>query len=129
MNNRDRLTAQLNSDSIDGVREQIFQKNNTRPYFANSRTVMSSITDMDHHPYTRWFRGVYYFPEPIIMEREAGWRPDRSYCYDLTMPPPSDRQPHICFEPACSTQLPCFPGKTNEQLDSAINDNCLVQYR
>lgn len=31
-------------------------------------------TDMDHHPYTRFFRGVYDNPRPVVHSRHAGVR-------------------------------------------------------
>ena len=103
------LTAKLNQQSIESVRREIAKKITSRPYFANADTVDNVITDMDHQPYTRWFRGVYYYPDPIIMEREAGWRPIRNSCYGLVMPPQENPEPHHCFEAPCTTTFPCYP--------------------
>lgn len=129
----DTLTAKLNEQSIESVRRQIAQKI-SRPYLANNQTVLNSVTDMDHHPYTRWFRGVYYYPDPIVMEREAGWRPIRNYCYDLVMPNFPEEQPHHCFEAPCTTTFPCYPQyltkyADNDALSIMINNACITQYR
>jgi hypothetical protein len=127
------LTPNINSTSIETIRKEIFRKN-TNPYFANSQTVQSVVTDMDHHPYTRWFRGVYYYPDPIVMEREAGWRPINNNCYDLVMPMSEEEQPHHCFEVPCTTTLPCYPKyltkyADKDSLDIMINNACITQHR
>jgi hypothetical protein len=128
------LTASLNEQSIESVRREIAKKIGSRPYFANADTVDSVVTDMDHQPYTRWFRGVYYYPDPIIMEREAGWRPIRNSCYGLVMPPQSNPEPNHCFEVPCTTTFPCYPKyltkyADKEALDVMINNVCIPQYR
>lgn len=126
-------TPQLNSNSIHTVRGEI-NKKITRPFFANSNTVREVVTDMDHHPYTRWFRGVYYYPDPVIMEREAGWRPLENNCYNINIPKIEEKEPHHCFEVPCTTTLPCYPQyltkyADRDALDVMINNACVVGYR
>lgn len=128
------LTARLNEQSIESVRKEISKKTSHRPYFANSQTVDNSVTDMDHHPYTRWFRGVYYYPDPIIMEREAGWRVRQDQCYSLNIPYTPESDPQHCYEIPCSTTLPCYPKyltkyADNDALNVMINHTCISQYR
>lgn len=120
-------TPIINEHSIETIKKQIEQKNKGL-YFANNETVTHIITDMDHHPYTRWYRGVSYYPEPIIMEREAGWRPRRDNCYKL-MIPATETETHSCFEPACTTTFPCIPSGNKDTFDNKINNMCIVQYR
>jgi len=135
----DNLTPEFNTQNVNYIRKQIEQKTSDRPYFANNNTVTHTVTDMDHHPYTRWYRGVYYYPEPIVFEREAGYRRLENNCYNLSIPsevgrgalatsrggsgsgrggsPDPDPQlplekpndPRHCFEAACSIQYPCYP--------------------
>lgn len=128
------LTAQYNMTSIEAVRHGIARKTSTRPYFANAETVRQVVTDYDHHPYGRWFRGVYYYPDPILAEREAGWRPLQNGCYSVVRPVEPETDPRNCFESACSTIYPCFPDlegrfSNQERLDQAVNGNCLQAYR
>ncbi len=130
----DKLTSELNERSIENVRNQIRMKTSEYPYFANGKTAMNSVTDFDHHPYTRWFRGVYYHPEPIIAEREAGWRPLSQDCYDFNPPPVEEKEVEHCFEIPCSTTLPCYPKyltkyADKEALDLMINKTCVIGYR
>jgi len=121
------LTTDMNEMSISSVRESIAKKIGQNPYMANNKTVINTVTDMDHHPYNRWYRGVYYYPDPIIMEREAGWRPQRENCYNLNIPPEPTEDPNYCYQTPCSTIHPCF-GEKND-LSEKINNMCIVQYR
>lgn len=100
------LTANINRHSVESIREEI-KKKISGPYFANSQTVNNVVTDMDHHPYTRWFRGVYYYPDPIVIEREAGWRPLDNRCYSIISPP--REEPHR----SCANNPDYEPGLLN----------------
>lgn len=99
-------------NSIDSVREMIQKKKSMDPYMATGTCVSKVITDQDHHPYTRFFRGVYYYPDPIVIEREAGWRPIENQCYrgPIKVAQPSRA---MCFEAPCSTIFPCRPRQDN----------------
>jgi hypothetical protein len=128
------LTASLNEKSIESVRAAIARKTGSGPYFANNNTIRSSITDMDHQPYQRFFRGVYYYPDPVIFEREAGYRPINNGCYDVIAPPVPEEDPEHCFEVACSTILPCRPAyltkySDRDKLDVMINKGCIPRFR
>lgn len=120
--------------NINTIRNEIRLKNLDSPFLANGSLVKKVITDQDHHPYSRYFRGVYYFPEPIVMEREAGWRPLQDNCYDMVVPYELEIQPVNCYESACSTIFPCYPKhetsyENNFSLNKTINQDCIVQYR
>ena len=105
-----------------------------KPYLANNMSVTNIVTDYDHWPYNRWYRGVYYYPEPIIAEREAGWRPLHNSCYAINIPSEPEQKPHNCFEAPCTTTFPCYPEYLTKQadknaLDTMINNACIIQYR
>lgn len=128
------ITPEITSNNIELLRTQISKKISSVPYFATNNLARGVITDMDHHPYSRWFRGVYYNPEPIVMEREAGWRPLENNCYNLIIPPQKEIAPEHCFEVPCTTTLPCYPKyltkyADKEALDIMINNTCIPQYR
>lgn len=127
----DDLTPKLNFENVNYIQSQIERKISENPYFANNNTVTHVITDMDHHPYSRWYRGVYYYPDAILMEREAGYRKLNNGCYAPEREMVLETQPKYCFESACSTIYPCSPKKYKEMeaLESEINDRCLVEYR
>jgi hypothetical protein len=128
------LTSKINHDSIEYIKNSIQKKISDKPYFANKNSVMKVVTDMDHHPYHRWYRGVYYFPEPVVMEREAGWRKIQNDCYDLVIQRETEKEPNHCFEAPCSTTFPCYPEylvkyADKDALDVMINKACISQYR
>jgi hypothetical protein len=128
------LTPKINQHSIEYIREQIGKKIGDCPYYANGKTATHMITDMDHHPYSRWYRGVYYYPDPIIMEREAGWRPVRNECYSVNAPYNKEKDPNHCFEAPCTTTFPCYPQyltkyADKDALDVMVNNACIIQYR
>lgn len=122
------LTARLNETSIESLRGAISRKISPMPYLANNNSARRIVTDMDHQPYGRFFRGVYYYPEPIIFEREAGYRPINDICYRSVSHPEKDEEPEHCFELPCSTILPCRPN-SKEKIDTILNNECIVQYR
>ena len=67
--------------NIASVQNQILMKKGYSPYYGTINEASHVISDMDHFPYTRFFRGVYYSSNPTVFEREAGWRPVRNNCY------------------------------------------------
>lgn len=105
------FTPIINENNIDAVRLGIFRKNNPKPYIATVRDGRSTFTDMDTFPYPRFYRGVPTSSEPVVFEREAGFRIRDDPCYRVTKcsdkPGPNDYPKH-CFEAACSTVYPCF---------------------
>jgi len=130
----DSLTSTINERSIEGIKNQINMVNNSNPYFANNQTILNTVTDYDHFPYSRWFRGVSYYPEPIVAEREAGYRKLENSCYNVNRPRQRQEEISHCFEPACSTIFPCVPKASShfserEADDRKIEQSCLVQYR
>jgi len=101
------ITPLLNMHNVNSVRNMILSKKGCDPFFANNLSCLNAITDMNHHPYTRFYRGVYYYPDPIVFEREAGWRKlsnnPREY-----VPQTKPDFPNDCFQPACTTIYPCY---------------------
>ena len=131
----DQLTPIVNERNVTSVRKMIHAKQNyCKPYYANMDTVAGVLTDQDHFPYTRYFRGVSYHPDPVVFEREAGWREVKNGCYEVRNPRQTVPYPNHCFESACSTVYPCYPSylqKFSDQsaLDVQLNKACIVQYR
>ena len=72
--------------------------------------------------------------EPVIAEREAGWRKRQDSCYKVNAPPIRDNYPNHCFQSACSTIYPCYPEymtkyADKEAMDLLLNKSCVTQYR
>lgn len=129
-----RLTPILNRENVEHIRDLIKKKKESNPYYATSNTTLQVLTDIDHFPYNRYFRGVPEYPEPVVMEREAGWRDLHNRCYRLSKPPEMEPYPQHCFQMPCSTVYPCYPQymqkySDKEFLDLTLNKACITQYR
>lgn len=122
-------------NNINTVRNQIQMKKGFNPYYSTSEDAGTTITDMDHFPYTRFYRGKYNSNIPIVFEREAGWRPLRQSCYSMNnCKIPEQETPNHCFEGACSVVFPCYPKylqkfSDRDALNVQLNKSCIVQYR
>lgn len=93
------------------LKYQIAQKTKYgKSFYATNQTVGKTITDMDNFPYQRFYRGEYQSNQPIIFDREAGYRHVSNSCYS-TVPSYSVEYPNYCFESACSTIYPCVPAQ------------------
>lgn len=86
---------------------QIDKKNNyNQPYYASIDIIKPFLTDQDHFPYTRNFRGMYESAYPVINERQVGWRPLNNRCYkqiNYSVTPKAT----FCWQYPCSTIFPC----------------------
>lgn len=127
----------LQEMNLKSISEQIQKKKSSVPYIANNSQIKYSVTDMDHFPYTRYFRGEYLSDLPIICGRDAGWRPRYDNCYKNPQPisdPASVIKINHCFSGPCTTIYPCNKETLNtlsEQHRSSIelNNACIMSYR
>ena len=76
--NVDEINVDLNYKNIE---DQIIRKKSFYPYYATTKESRSVITDYDVFPYPRYFRGIAQSNQPIVAEREAGWRPRHDNAY------------------------------------------------
>ncbi len=132
--NKENMTNYINHINVKNIRNQIEQKKQSEPYYATEKVGSSVLTDYDSFPYERWFRGDYKSSEPIIAEREAGWRSRHDFCY---VHPPENvvrEKVNFCFEAPCSVVYPCYPNllakfADRNALNVAINNACVTEYR
>jgi len=129
-----KLTPLLNELNVTNVREQINRKKGSNPYYATNSQAVEVITDHDVFPYPRYYQGNPKANVPIIAEREAGWRQRHDDCYTLNKPNKQHQYPNNCFQSACSTVYPCYPGyasahDSSDALSLILNKTCVVQYR
>lgn len=83
------------------IAKQIHIKNMyASPYESRASDVQQVVTDVDHFPYTRFYRGAYNDTSPRIWEREAGFHSlqNASYVKEATFNVTPHRGP---------TQIPC----------------------
>ncbi len=100
-------SGERNNKNLENVRTQIIYKlNYNNPYYGGINPASSIVTDMDNFPYNRYFRGRHNCSNPIVFEREAGFRPLETKCY-RTRCNITHVKPNYCFQFAPSTTIPC----------------------
>jgi len=119
---------------MNNLSNQIKNKLSYNPYYGTSNDTQQTVTDMDHFPYTRFFRGDFESDRPIVFEREAGWRYTENNCYKNQDPIKPLNHKNICYESACSTVYPCYPSYAAKYSDREaflvkLNNACVVEYR
>lgn len=102
-------TPIINRNNVNSVRTDIFNKSLSSPYYSTGKNILNIHTDYDTFPYPRWFRGIPTSSEPVVAEREAGYRKRNDSCYRSKLCTETNKEyPKHCFEVACSTVYPCF---------------------
>jgi hypothetical protein len=124
----------INLNNYENIKEQIYLKqNSTYPIYATLSESSGVLTDYDHFPYTRQFRGDYSSSKPQVIEREAGWRPIYNSCYKTYNDEVADYPKH-CFQMPCSTVYPCYTKYLEKQsdkkeMDLILNNVCISRKR
>jgi hypothetical protein len=104
------------------IEQQIQLKNQSgHPYISWGNDVKHVITDVDHFPYTRFYRGVYNDFKPHIWEREAGYHILNNQNYDF-IPIYNIQYPQNTFQIPCSTIL---PSAYNKKTNLSTNNDCV----
>jgi hypothetical protein len=119
----------LTKRNHDAIQYQIELTNQQVPFFPTKNLIRSVTTDMDHFPYTRFYRGNPRADMPTIMEREAGFR-KKLDCYKPEYVVDEGPFPNVCFEVPCSTTYPCNPDYVQKFGDSNkinlwVNKTCV----
>lgn len=132
----EKLLDNTNERNIDNIRYQIFLKNQSSPYFSTIKTNKNVVTDFDVFPYNRFFRGEPLSTQPIVAEREAGWRPRNPECYEPEyyrnekLKQHDIKTPRNYFQPPCSTVYPKYVSENDISFsDIKLNENCVISYR
>ena len=101
------------------IEQAKYMKNNVnKVYYANQSDTRQVVTDFDHFPYQRFYRGVHTSQDPIILEREAGYRKQEQSCYREKLIVKSEYPKH-CFEGPASVVYPCYPDYLRKYADKA----------
>ena len=118
-------TLNINTDNVNNIRKQIVSKESNKPHFGTNSSI---ITDQDHFPYNRYFRGITGISQPVVIEREAGFRDIENNCYSTKVKVPITR-PTYCYQTSCSTIFPCTnENKELNQNENNFNKKCNIQY-
>ena len=54
------FSQQINDRNIKTVRDQIYLKQQSKPYYGSESTAIKILNDMDNFPYKRFYRGVEF---------------------------------------------------------------------
>jgi hypothetical protein len=100
------MNKHLVKQNVNTIRDQIEAKIQSKPFFASQNAVNLTVTDFDTFPYPRFYRGIYQSSEPVVLEREAGWRQRHDDCYEPVRHYEVD-EPKYCWQVPCSTVFPC----------------------
>ena len=126
----------INRRNIGLIQQQAQDKQCSSPYNVVPSVVSLPLTDFDSFPYTRWFRGDYTSPDPMVIEREAGYRALNNNCYKpkVNNIPTADIYPNHVFQSGTSTVLPSYPEYMSKLTDkdflsSVLNRACIITYR
>lgn len=113
--------------SVFDVRNQIHKKlDYSQAYYGRSNTVKGMITDMDNFPYVRYFRGQFNKENPVIFNREAGYRPIENPCYAPILSYAQPPYTNYCWQTPCSTVYPCRPPPVEQSSLNILNNrNCI----
>lgn len=96
-------------NNIQNIENEIqYKLDYNRPFYAFPDSSKYVITDQDHFPYKRSFRGIYNVSMPVVFEREAGFCQRRDWCYK-SLRDPNVEKANYCYEYPCSTTFPCKP--------------------
>jgi len=104
----------------------IDKKNNYNiPYYATKNTIKQFPTDMNVFPYTRYYRGIYNLPMPVIFDRKVGYRKiDYPKIYDYNegiINSPAE----YYFQIPCSTTLQPVFSENNRDIPFQNSKRCV----
>ena len=122
----------ITAKNISFIRKQIKKKNQSTPYYAFQSTITNVTEDLDHFPYTRFYRGQAKSDKPIVFEREAGYRQQHEKCYKPLIKAHPMSKPSHCFEGPCSVVYPCYPQylrkyADKDELEIMLNKVCVIK--
>jgi hypothetical protein len=105
------------------IAKQIYLKNMYAiPFESLGSDIQHVITDVDHFPYTRFYRGVYNDTKPHIWQREAGYHRLENDRY-------KENLLYITKPHHSPTQIPCstiLPRKLSFRDHLSNKDYCVV---
>ena len=110
--------------NVNIIRDQIEAKVKSEPFLASQNAASLTVTDMDTFPYPRFYRGVYQLSEPVVLEREAGWRQRQDLCYQPERVLDNEN-PKYCWQVPCSTVFPCHKWLSPEARAVAQEYHCV----
>lgn len=110
---------------MDPIQLQIRRLQNLNvPYYPTTSTVKSTPTQVNHFPYTRFFRGDYRQPYVQFFDREAGWTPQDNACYKNIYRETKSLPPDYCYQAPASVIYPCHRDNLEQHKCGYLKDSC-----
>lgn len=110
--------------NVNNIRDQIEAKIGKQPFLASQNSTSLTVTDLDTFPYPRFYRGIYQIEEPVVFEREAGWRQRHDECY-IPKRIINSENPKYCWQVPCSTIFPCRAPNGHAAKEVSQQYNCI----
>lgn len=135
---QDIMTDNIQNNNVNFVRSQIYQKIQPEPYYATIQHAKAVLTDQDHFPYKRYYRGHYASSYPIVDERAAGFRPRIDNCYKPEVYKKDQfcttKGNDLCWQSGSTVTYPCrnqFLKKYADidEIRQLLDVGCISQYR
>ena len=108
------------------VDQLIKMKQQSSPFMSAGPTI---VVDNDTMPYSRFYRGRFDSPIPVIFGREAGWKARCDQNYIPLREPAELFYPNHCFQSAATTVYPCMPEYQRKYSDKKEMDIQLFRAR
>jgi hypothetical protein len=128
-------TSDLFRQNIDYINKMIMLKKGDIPFYGTTMDAACIITDMDNqnHPYDRFFRGVYNSDNPIVFNRQAGFRPNMYQpskpILELDgLPKNHCPYPNHVWKSGCSTVYPIIGDSKHDIGQYNLNTCCNTKY-
>jgi hypothetical protein len=107
----------MSSDNEKFIKQQIEKvKNYNTPYYSSTDNIKGVVTEIEGFPYKQHYRGEYNNTDPVIFEREAGFRErfDEKYSYSPRIIVKS--KPNYEWQQACSSVTMRHTNNVNHSL-------------
>jgi hypothetical protein len=104
--------------NILNIKNLIQAKKYSDPIDVTENNGKAVYTPYNVFPYNGWFKGNYLCSEPLVAEREAGYRKIKKYNSTEKL---ENINHNVCFQGPCSLVKPCIPEKINERDKLELN--------
>lgn len=112
---------------MDPIQYQIRQVQNLNvPYYPTTSTVTNVKTQVNHFPYTRFYRGDYKSPSVSFFDREAGWSRQDNACYKNIYRETTSLPPDFCYQAPGSIVYPCHRDNLERHKCGYLKETCNI---
>lgn len=110
--NQQYILDPVSKQNIENVRSMIQRKVSLigkQNFYVQEKEMKGVVSDVDHLPYTRFYRGNPFTNEAIQWDGDSGHRPRMNSFYTPNIVQSEDLPESLCYQSPCSTVHPCYP--------------------